>query len=57
MLGAAWPEGREGSYVLTRVRRLELWAPIDSPALAHAVLHPVEGASPEVATGDVRSST
>ena len=52
-VGAAWPEGREGSYVLAGLRRFDLWAPIASPALVHAVLDPTEASSPEVATGDV----
>ena len=52
-VGAAWPEGREGSYVLAGLRRFDLWAPIACPALVHAVLDPTEASSPEVATGDV----
>ena len=52
-VGAAWPEGREGSYVLTGLRRLDCGRPMALPALAHAVLHPAEWAAPEVATGDV----
>ena len=38
---------------MTGLRRFDLWAPIASPALVHAVLHPAQASAPEVATGDV----
>jgi acyl transferase domain-containing protein/acyl carrier protein len=52
-IGAAWPQGREGSYVLSAVRRFEVWDPTASPALAHAALRPITVDSPEAVAGDL----
>jgi acyl transferase domain-containing protein len=50
-IGAAWPEGRDGSYVLTAVRRFEVWDTGGGPALAHATLEPMTVDSPEAVVG------